>query len=155
MATRQFFNEVVIHCQPEDVFDYITDPRHWRDWFSSTLPPRIDIDGQAPGESFEITMERKTFRFAPLPLPYSMRCTISKSDRPYLWEVMADSEQVQTISSYTFSRSEEGTVCKRQFRYSTRGWMNYLEPLFLRRTIRSQARRNLEQIKRNVEQRCG
>lgn len=154
MATRQFFSEVIIHCEPEEVFDYITDPQYWREWFSSSLPARLDVDGQSAGQSFQVKLDRRLFRFAPVRPPRSLRCTISKSDRPYLWEVVADSEQVQTITSYTLSRSDEGTVCKRQFRYSTKGWVKYVEPLFLRRRIRSQARRSLEKVKSNAERIC-
>lgn len=154
MASHQFFHEITIQCDPEAVFDYVTDPNRWHEWFSSSLPANLVVEAQTPGESFEVKTAQRLLKFAPFKLVRSLHCTISKSDRPYLWEVEAESALVSAVTSYTLSRAEEGTIFKRQFHYTTKGWLSYAEPLFFRRRIASQARESLEKLKEKLEQSC-
>lgn len=154
MATQQFFHETTIACEPEVVFDYITAPRHWHEWFSSSLPSRVKVEAQRAGQRFEMMTAQRPLGFAPFKLPYPLHCTVSKSDRPYLWEVEAESDLVTAVTSYTLSHTEEGSIVKRQFRYATKGWLRYAEPLLFRKWIVSQASQSLEKLKKNLERDC-
>lgn len=154
MPSRQFFHEITIACAPESVFDYVTDPNRWNEWFALTLPAKLDAEPQAPGQRFEMKTVQQLFKPLPIKLVRSVQCTICKSDRPYLWEVAAESGLVSTITSYTLSRADEGTILKRQFSYTTKGWLRYAEPVLFRRRIVSQAQKSLYRLKDKVEHSC-
>lgn len=153
MASRQFFHEITIACRPEAAFDYLTNPNRWHEWTAS-LPAKLDVEPQIPGRHFEVKTVQRPLKFLPIKVARLLRCTVSKSDRPYLWEVEAESTLVSAITSYTLSQAEEGTILKRQFSYTTKGWLRYAEPLLFRRRIMSQARQSLEKLRQNVEQGC-
>ncbi|MGQ9427547.1 SRPBCC family protein [Gilvimarinus sp. F26214L] len=151
MATHQFFHEITIAREPEVVFDYVTDPKRWHEWFSLSTPPTVETDGQTPGDRFTVRTVRRGPQFLPFSLVRSVCCTITKSDRPYLWELEAQSVILDAVTSYTLSHSEEGTVFKRQFSYTTKGWLRYVEPVLLRKAIAVQSRRSLERLRDKLQ----
>lgn len=154
MASQQFFHEITIACDTESVFDYVTDPAYWHEWFSASLPTEGDLDPKSAGEQFRVLTVQRPIKLLPLTLSHSVLCTVCKCDRPYLWEVTAESPLVEAITSYSLSRSEEGTILKRQFRYTPRRWLRYAEPALFRRRVRHQARESLSRLKMALETRC-
>ncbi|MCW8196603.1 SRPBCC family protein [Proteobacteria bacterium 005FR1] len=154
MMGQQFFHEITIACDTETVFDYVTDPVHWHEWFSSSLPDKRELNPQLAGEQFRVQTMQRPLSLLPLALSHSVVCTVCKCDRPYLWEVTAESPLVEAITSYSLSRSEEGTILKRQFRYTPRRWLRYAEPALFRRRVRQQARESLSRLKAALEKRC-
>lgn len=151
LFNHQYFHEVTVRRQPEQVFDYVTDPNRWHEWFSAAKPARVDFDAQKAGESFDLSTSYRLFSFLPFHLIRDLRCRVSKSDRPYLWEVEADSPMVKAITSYTLSRVEEGTVLKRQFSYRFKGRYRYFEPWLFRRRVTAQAELSLQRVKQCLE----
>lgn len=152
MFSHQYFHEVTVAREPEAVFDYVTNPNRWHEWFSASRPARIDLDPQQPGERFQLTTRFRWFSWLPLQLEQNVECEVSKSDRPYLWEVEAESPIIKAITSYTLSRVAEGTVLKRQFTYCFKGRYRYLERLLLRRRVSAQAQASLQLLKQRLEQ---
>lgn len=153
MTSHQFFHEVTIACATEVVFDYITEPACWREWFSASLPTAQDINAQRTGEQFRMVTVQRPATTIPFSLKHTVTCRVCKCDRPYLWEVAAESKLVEAITSYTLSHAEEGTILKRHFRYTPRSWLRYAEPIF-RRRIREQAQASLANLKAALEKRC-
>ncbi|MEX1032526.1 MAG: SRPBCC family protein [Cellvibrionaceae bacterium] len=151
MATRQVSHEVTIARDPEAIFDYITDPSRWHEWSPSYLPTNRSFRAQASGQQFDIVAKQPLLPLLPLKVTSTLHYVVSRTDRPYLWEVEADSDLVDIVTSYTLSRAEEGTVCKRHLRYATKHWLRYAEPLFLKTRIASRAQSSLEQLKMNLE----
>lgn len=151
MFSHQYFHEVTVARAPEAVFDYVTDPNRWHEWFSASRPTRVDLNPQQAGESFQLTTSFRWFPVLPFQLVQDIQCRVSKSDRPYLWEVEAESPIIKAITTYTLSRVEEGTILKRQFTYCFKGAYRYLEPLLLRRRVSAQAQLSLERLKQRLE----
>lgn len=153
MASQQLFHEITIACDTEVVFDYVTDPVYWHEWFSASLPTEADFNPQLAGEQFRVQTVQRPVKLLPLTLSHSVLCTVCKCDRPYLWEVAAKSPLVEAITSYTLSRAEEGTILKRHFRYTPRRWLRYAEPALFRRRVRRQATESLSRLKTALENR--
>lgn len=149
--SHHHFHEVTVARDPEAVFDYVTNPNRWHEWFSASQPARIDLDPQQPDETFELNTSFRLLPFLPFRLMQDMHCRVSKSDRPYLWEVEAESPMVRAIASYTLSRGEGGTILKRKFCYSFKGNYRLMEPLLLRRRVAAQADLSLQRLKQQLE----
>jgi hypothetical protein len=157
MASRQFFHDIIVACDAEDVFDYVTDPGSWHEWSSASVPPSTvppsQPSAQKAGSQFQVQTVQRPIPFLPLTFSHTLTCTVCKLDRPYLWEVAAESPLVETITSYTLSRCEEGTTLKRQFRYTPKSWTRIAEPL-LRRRIQRHTAASLSNLKSALEKRC-
>src|SRR5690606_3535643 len=101
---------------------------------------------------FQLHTTHRVIRFLPFHLVRELHCHVSKSDRPYLWEVEAESTMVKAITSYTLSRVDEGTLLKRQFSYRFKGNYHFFEPWLFRRRVTAQARLSLRRLKQCLEQ---
>lgn len=154
MASQQFFHDITIACDAISVFDYVTDPRCWHEWFSASLPITTDLNPQQTGERFPVKTVQRPIRLLPLGLSHTLLCTVCKCDRPYLWEISAESPLVDAITSYSLSHADSGTVLKRQFRYTTKRWLRYAEPVLFRKRVQRQARESLSNLKAVLEKRC-
>lgn len=152
MTSHQFFDDILIDADAETVFDYVTDSACWHEWFPMSLPAPADLDTQRAGLQFQIQTVQRPASIIPVSLRHTVTCTICKCDRPYLWELSAESLLVEAVTSYTLSRSEQGTILKRQFRYTPTHWLRYVEPVF-RQRIRQQARTSLAKLKAALETR--
>jgi uncharacterized protein YndB with AHSA1/START domain len=152
MASHQFFHDITIGRDTETVFDYVTDPASWHEWFSASLPAKGNLDAQRAGEQFRLETVQRPAKIIPLPFRHTVTCTVCKCDRPYLWEVSAESPLLEAVTSYTLSRSRHGTLLKRHFRYTPKHWLKYLEPVF-RQRIRQEAQKSLANLKTALETR--
>lgn len=148
---HQYFHEITIDRDPEAVFDYVTDPSRWHEWFSASQPARINLDPQKVDESFELATTFRMLPGLPFHITQDLKCRVSKCDRPYLWEVEAESQLLRAITSYTLSRNNGGTVLKRNFCYAFNHRYRVLEPVLFRRRIAAQAELSLQRLKGRLE----
>lgn len=149
--SHHYFHDIVVAREPETVFDYVTNPNRWHEWFLASQPASIDLDPQQPDETFELMTKYRLLPFLPFRLMQDLHCRVSKSDRPYLWEVEAESPMIRAIVSYTLSRGEGGTIIKRKFCYSSKGRYRLMEPLLLRRRVANQLNLSLQRLKQQLE----
>src|SRR5690606_27895280 len=152
MASHQFFHEITIARQPEVIFDYVTDPNHWHEWFSPSLPAQVEVDAREAGSRFQVGIMQRPFPPLPIRVERRFDCVVTKVDRPYLFELEAHFEMMDAITSYTLSTTEGGTVFTLQFRYTVLGWLHFSEHFIFRRRAMHRALISLVGLRQRLEQ---
>ncbi len=151
MSTQHFVNEVQINCDPESVFEYVTNPDRWHEWYPSSQPSDKEQRASEVGQKFEIVTVQKPIKLIPFTIKKTLTYTVSKSEHARSWEINATSDLVDSTTSYTLTPLANGTSFKREFRYVTKSWLTIVEPILLRKSIIAQARAGLNNLKAMVE----
>ncbi|SDU15900.1 SRPBCC family protein [Halopseudomonas salegens] len=151
MSAQHFLNEVQIVCDPESVFEYVTNPNRWHEWYPSSQPSNKEYRASEVGQTFEIVTVQKPIKLLPFTIKKALTYTVYKSEYAKIWEVTATSSLVDSTTSYTLTPIANGTSFKREFRYVTKSWLKIIEPIFLRKSIIAQARVGLNNLKARVE----
>jgi hypothetical protein len=151
MSTQHFSNEVQIDCDPKSIFDYVTNPNKWHEWYPSSQPSNKEYRASEVGQTFEIVTVQKPITSLPFTIKKTLTYTVSKSEHARIWEITATSDLVDSTTSYTLTPLANGTSFKREFRYVTKSWLKIIEPISLRKSIIAQARAGLDNLKARVE----
>ncbi len=151
MSAQYFSNEVQIDCDPKSVFEYVTNPNRWHEWYPSSQPSNKEYITSEVGQKFEIVTVQKPIKLLPFKIKKALTYTVSKSEHARIWEITATSDLVDSTTSYTLTPIANGTAFKREFRYITKSWLKIIEPILLRKSIVAQARVGLENLKARVE----
>ncbi len=151
MSEQYFSNEVKIACEPNLIFDYVTNPNRWHEWYPSSEPSNDEYVANEVGHKFEIVTVQKPISILPLSIRKTLNYTVSKFEYAKTWEINTSSNLLGSITTYTLTPIKEGTLFKREFRYTTRGWLSILEPILLRKSIISQAFVGMSNLKEIIE----
>ncbi|WP_439135455.1 SRPBCC family protein [Pseudomaricurvus sp.] len=151
MSEQYFSNEVQIVSDPGSVFEYVTNPNKWYEWYPSSLRSDKEYRASEVGQKFEIFTVQKPIKLLPVTVKKALNYTVSKSDYGKTWEITATSDLVESTTTYTLTPTKAGTLFKREFRYTTKSWLKIIEPVLLRKSIISQARLGLNNLKKRVE----
>ncbi|GAA6133212.1 hypothetical protein NBRC116188_00010 [Oceaniserpentilla sp. 4NH20-0058] len=140
-----------IACDPKLIFDYVTNSNRWHEWYPSSEPSNEQYFANEVGHKFEIVTVQKPISILPFLIKKTLSYTVSKLEYGKIWQIHASSDLIDSITTYTLTPIKEGTLFKREFRYTTRGWLSILEPVLLRKNIIFQASAGLNNLKEIIE----
>lgn len=151
MSDKYFSHEVEIACDPETIFEYVTNPNRWHEWYPSSQPTNEEYKAQETGQKFEILTVQRPIKALPFEITKQLAYTVIKSEPASIWEISASSDLVNSTTTYTLQKIKKGTLFKREFKYTTKGWLKIIEPILLRKSIFSQAGEGLNNLKARIE----
>jgi uncharacterized protein YndB with AHSA1/START domain len=138
---------VEISRRPEDVFRYVTDPDHLRDWQASVVDVKKEEAGPIhPGSRVVVTrqMRRRT-------QPMTMQ--IAELDPPRHWTIRGLDSPVRGSVDGTVEPLGEGDRSRVTIKldFEGRGIGKVLVPLVVRRMAQKEMPRNMQMLKQRLE----
>jgi Polyketide cyclase / dehydrase and lipid transport len=135
-------NSVMIRCQMETVFDYLSDHRNELDW-----NPAIEtIEKLTDGPVGLGTKFGAKWKSSP-----HVVVEIVEYDRPHRWATH-NGGPIEATVSFRLEPVELGTMLYADFEAVPHGWFRLIFPLFLAR-LRKQERANMSCLRDALEQR--
>lgn len=151
MSRRKILTEAEIHRSAADIYQYITSPSKWHEWFPSSLPTEEPPRSLGQGERFTVTTLQRPIKFLPFEIRRELSYEVVKAVPANSWHVIARSSAVDTDTEYALSESGGKTIFRRTFFYEPKGIFKLLEPLLFRRALAVQANTALTNLKKRLE----
>jgi uncharacterized protein YndB with AHSA1/START domain len=134
-------NRVEIGRPIDEVFDYLSDPRHELEW-----NPKVRVMEKLTDGPIGVgTRFRAKWTKSPV---VAMECT--RFDRPTAWCYVNDGPVGVELDAKLAAAPSGGTVLTVRFDATPHGWMKLAFPIFLR-AMRKEERRNMRLIKAQLE----
>lgn len=139
-------NSVEIHCPPETLYRYVTQPWRWHEWHPNSRSASSRVDTLQPGDRFDEYIELQPFS----PLPFRLRRHTSYQvlvAEPFrAWEARGETRDGWLQIRYELEPTSRGTMFTRTLSYQTSGMSALLMPFLKSRMARQSltALRNLK-----------
>ena len=131
---------------PEDVFAFVTTPRHWPEWHPSSLGVSGAIDhsldvGEACVEEFRVAGRRG-----------SCEWRVIERDAPRRWAITTTTQGGDATIRYDLAPRAGGTLYRRVLEYRMPNpFFALLDVLFMGRRLRRESDDAVERLKRVLE----
>ncbi len=138
---KPLVNSVDLNRSPEVVFDYLCDLKNELLWNPDMLLAEQLTEGEV-GEGTRILCQWKG---GP-----KLECTYTKFERPHYWEAYAASNKMDVAFKCEVKPTENGAKITASMTLLPKGLFRIMGP-FLRMTFQKEEEKNMEKIKRAVE----
>lgn len=148
---RKIVNEIIIDKPVEEIFDFVTRPARWYEWFVSSQKSNLEDRSFKVEECFSIDTIQKLFETLPFQIKKTINYKVVEYTPPSNWRIVAESPEITTDTSYEISDLEGKSKFTRVFIYNPKGIFKIIEPILLRRTIARDAEISLHKLKSRIE----
>lgn len=133
-------NSVILHCSPEDAFDYLSDPRAELEW----NPKCETMEKLTEGAVGVGTRYRAKWKSSPY-----VELEILAFERPHSW-TMHDGGPIEVRFTCQVESAPQGTRLHATFEPTPHGWFRLIFPIFLI-VIRREERANMTLLRDSAE----
>jgi len=144
-------NSIEIFRTPSEVLNYVTRPAKWYEWYPSSKKSEIDDQVMKLGTSFSIVTIQKPFKGLLPAIEKSINWTVIEYVEASTWRITSSSNSIDLDTQYQLTKTENGTLFKRNFNYKPKGFLRFVEPVALRKGLVNQASIALNNLKTVLE----
>lgn len=133
-------NSVILHCSPEDAFDYLSDPRAELEW----NPTCETMEKLTEGPVGVGTRYRAKWKSSP-----HVELEILAFERPHSW-TMHNGGPIEVRFTCHLESAPQGTLLHATFEPTPHGWFRLIFPIFLI-VIRREEQANMTLLRDSAE----
>jgi len=148
---RTIENIIEIQRAPAQVFDYVTRPAKWHEWYPSSKESDLEDRVMLLGEDFSFVTIQKPFRVLPYRFEKTIDWTVKEYEEASVWRIVSASSSLNIDTQYSLSQTDTGTRFVRRSNYETKGVLKLVEPFGIRKSLVEHAGLAMDNLKSVIE----
>jgi len=148
---RVIENSIEISRSTSDIFDYVTRPAKWYEWFPSSKKSDSQNQTMTLGNTFSVATIQKPFKGLFPPIEKLINWKVIDYQEALIWRITSSSTSFDLDTQYQLTQTSNGTLFVRSFRYKAKGLFRMIEPIALRRGFARDADIALNNLKTILE----
>lgn len=146
----QLTNTIEIHCTPEALYRYVTQPWRWHEWHPNSKSASASVETLEAGDTFDEEIELQPLSPLPFRMRRQTRYEVHVAEPFKSWEVKGETKDGWLSIRYEFQPCDGGTLFTRTLTYEIRGLSRLLMPL-LKNRMAGQSLIALSNLKKKME----